>query len=620
MASTLFMFVAGLEMDLDKTMAQKHKPLIVGLCSVIFPFAWGFGVTWANPAAMGATPKADHEVYAFFAGTAMAITAMPVVAKTLRDVGLYRAEIGQVVMASATVDDLIGWSLFAVVLSMANPEKNMLPISTGAMIAVSITYVVFMVVFGRMVFDRFFLWIQATFSYPGGVLGFVIAWTYVSASLGTLFNLHYTIGGFVVGASMSNNKYLRSATRELLDDFICYCIAPIFFGFIAVGGDFIGDFDIALVAVVLVIACIGKFMGASLGARLTGNSWRESFALATCMNSRGAMEILLANVALSAGIIDGRMFVALIFMAIVTSLLPGPVLRLILKRKERKVFSAYMPNPSGFIPELKGTNVEAVVREMCAALKEPEAAELLIQQEQLLPSGNHDQLAVSWMNLDSARRTKICVALSKPGIDFSGQLGEPGNNPHVANIVVVVLFPPKIKLAKDVTLENDLIQQICLVFGRQAFRNEFMQATRFLEVLNLINVETHRQGLHSTQEEALHARRHSNPLILPLSETPPRGASSDSDKGLGGTKAADELDAKERQETPERGARPSPLLSTDQFQAGVPPQPLGSPRVAAEVSSFGPIIASPRVSQRAPDGTSPTGGLQRRNSHQIALV
>ena len=522
LASTLFMLVAGLEMDLDRILADSKRPLIVGFCSVLFPFVWGFGIAYAAPEAMGrADPNIETPIYAFFAGTAMAITAMPVVAKTLRDVGLYRSQFGQVVMSAATIDDLIGWSLFGIVLSLANPESTLIPgVGPGGVIGISIAFVIFLLVFGKLAFPRFFLWVQATFSFPGGILGFIMAWTFLAACGGKLIGLHNTLGAFLVGASLSNNKYLRSTTREVIDVFVTYCLSPIFFGFIAVGADFIADFDIALVAIVLAIACVGKFMGASIGARITGSSWREAFGLATCMNSRGAMEILLANVALNAGLIDGRMFVALVFMAIVTSLMPGPILRQVLRRKERKVFTTYMPQPRGFIPELKATDMEGAVRELCEALKRGEVADKLIEQERSVPSGNHDQVAVSVLHTEVVRKPKIALGISKTGIDFSGQEGYAGNHMPLSFIIIVILFPVKPAVTKknaDVTLEDDLIQQISLVFSRLAFRNEFVRTKRFLEVRQLINMELHRHGLHSTQEESIEAASGHQALVAPNS-------------------------------------------------------------------------------------------------------
>jgi len=160
-------------------------------------------------------------------------------------------------------------------------------IGIGGTIALSVAFEVFIVTFGRYTFRRFFSWIQARFSFPGGIMGFVMSWVSCCASFALWIGLHNTIAGFLVGASMSNNNQLRSRTREVFDQFVTYCLAPIFFGYIAIGADFIANFNISLIAIVLVIACVGKLAGASLGARLSGSSWKEAFAIATCMNSRG---------------------------------------------------------------------------------------------------------------------------------------------------------------------------------------------------------------------------------------------------------------------------------------------------------------------------------------------
>jgi len=499
-ASTLFMLVAGLEMDLTQILARKHRPIVVGFFSVLVPFLIGFFVAFGAPAVLGARPDQDPAVYAMFVGTACGITAMPVVAKTLRDVGLFRSALGQVVMSSATVDDLIGWSLFAIVLSLSTTDNGIPGIGVGPTIVIDIIFVLFVVIFGRLAFPRFFLWIQAKFSFPGGIIGFVIGWTFAVASFATYIGLHNTLGAFLVGASLSNNKYLRSSTREIIDHFVTYGLAPMFFGYIAVGADFIGDFNASIVFIVLTVAMAGKLIGASIGAKLAGSPWRESFAVAVCMNSRGAMEILLANVALAQGVIGNQMFVALVFMAIVTSLLPGPILRCILRRKQRQTFTVYMPRQGGFIRRLEGDSSEAVLQELCKSIGHPELAQPLVQQEQSEPSGNHDQLALVRMHWPTLTKPVIGMGLAPMGVDFSGQFGYPGEHPHYASIIVVCLFPER---SNDATLEDDIVQQVCLAFSRQPFRTSFMKATNFMEIESMIKYEMHRLGLHSVQEEGL---------------------------------------------------------------------------------------------------------------------
>jgi len=213
------------------------------------------------------------------------------------------------------------------------------------------------------------------------------------------------------------------------------------------------------------------------------------------------MEILLANVALNAGIIDGKMFVALIFMAIITSLVPGPVLRRILRRHERKTFTTYMTNPDGFIPDMKAMDMEAAIKELCAAANYSGLSEELINNEYANPCGNHDQLAICKAHVHDLSRIKIVLGFSKCGIDFSGQDGLFGEEYlHFSHIIVLVLFPDSTQ-RNDVALEDDIYQQLSLIFSRPSFRAEIFRAKQFLELLSLVNFETHRLGLHSAMEE-----------------------------------------------------------------------------------------------------------------------
>jgi len=242
----------------------------------------------------------------------------------------------------------------------------------------------------------------------------------------------------------------------------------------------------------------GKLIGASIGAKLSGSPPKESLAVAVCMNSRGAMEILLANVALASGVINNQMFVALVFMAIITSLLPGPVLRFLLRRKQRQTFTVFVPNPHGFMPNLEVDNSEDALKNLCKVIGHAEVTEMVIQQEQREPSGNHDQLALVRTHVPHLSHVTIGIGLSSAGIDFSGQGGYAGDHPHFSNIIVLCLFPES---SKDPTLENDVLQQISLAFSRQAFRNQFLKAKSYLEIQSLTKYELHHLGLDSTQEE-----------------------------------------------------------------------------------------------------------------------
>jgi Kef-type K+ transport system membrane component KefB len=119
-----FLFTAGLEIDLRSIFRQGKSALLVSLLGVIVPFALGFGSAGLFPHFLGAEDGADRLIFSLFVGTALSISALPVIAKILMDLNLLRSEMGTVVMSSAMFDDLVGWILFSMILGMMNAGSH----------------------------------------------------------------------------------------------------------------------------------------------------------------------------------------------------------------------------------------------------------------------------------------------------------------------------------------------------------------------------------------------------------------------------------------------------------------------------------------------------------------
>ena len=136
-------------------------------------------------------------------------------------------------------------------------------------------------------------------------------------------------GAYLVGIALGQSLESGEArdAHDITYQFALSFFAPLYFVSIGLKANFAANFDLPLVLLVLAVACVGKIGGAGLGARLGGMNLRESVAVGFGMNARGAMEIILASVALEAGLIDKRVFVALVIMAMVTSMLVGPVMK-----------------------------------------------------------------------------------------------------------------------------------------------------------------------------------------------------------------------------------------------------------------------------------------------------
>jgi Kef-type K+ transport system membrane component KefB len=155
-----------------------------------------------------------------------------------------------------------------------------------------------------------------------------------------------------VGVALGDSHHLRNRTRSHIEEFISSIFAPIFFASIGLQIDFAASFELTLVVVVFIIACIGKLASGVLGGKLAGMSPRESWALAFGMNARGTIEIILGLLALKYGLISDAMFVALVIMAIGTSMLAGPAIERILQRRKPLELGAAL-NSKAFVDNLR---------------------------------------------------------------------------------------------------------------------------------------------------------------------------------------------------------------------------------------------------------------------------
>lgn len=265
----LFLFVVGLEIRLEVVGARWRAIVPTSLLGLLVPFALGYGAVVAFPELWGA----GRPGLAPTLGIALSISALPVIARIMADLGLLRSDVGRVVMASAVVDDLIGWVGFAVVAAAF----------AG----------------------------QAEAAVAGGI------------------SAHASLGALLVGLAAA---YLTRARLESLQRVVHGVFSPLYFAAVGLGLDLVSHFDPVLVLVVFLIACLGKLVGASLGARLGGFPWREAIAVGAGMNARGAVGLLLASLAHQVGLVDDRVFVALVVMALATSLLAGALMPRVLGR------------------------------------------------------------------------------------------------------------------------------------------------------------------------------------------------------------------------------------------------------------------------------------------------
>lgn len=439
LAVVLFLLVAGLEVDLSIVLKQGRLAPKVSFLGITFSFALGFTVASLFPFAMGRHAEADSLTFALFFATAMSISALPVIAKTLMDLDLYRSDLGMVIVSAAIVDDLVGWIIFAVVLGMiggtAGHDNSIL-----LTILLTLTFAATMLTVGRYLIHRSLPFLQKYTRWPGGVLGFALTLALLGAAFTEWIGIHAIFGSFLVGVAIGDSRHLREHTRVTIDHFVSFIFAPVFFASIGLRVDFLAHFDWRLVMTVLTIACSCKLIGDTLGALWGGLSRRESLAVGFAMNSRGAMEIILGILALEAGLISERLFVALVVMAIVTSMLSGPMIRLILKPAKKRLLEVAI-SPNTFLPKLQAQSRRDAIREMVASAAEiididAETIERAVwKREETMSTGIGNGVAIPHARLKALTKSVVIVGISDPGIDFDAPDG------MLAHIIFMLLTP-----------------------------------------------------------------------------------------------------------------------------------------------------------------------------------
>lgn len=331
LAAVLLLFVAGLELRLGLFLHHGKAVISTGIGSMLLPFASGFAAAWYLPHWFGVEGgKESHLLFALFLGTAMAISALPVIARILLDMKLLKTEIGTVIIAAAVFNDIVGWMFFSFILSLVGESNGggRAVLNLAAILA----FAGFMLVFGRYAVNRLLPWIQDHLSWPGGVLGLSLGLCLFSAAFTEYLHIHAILGAFIAGLAIGDSPHLREQAREIMHQFVTNFFAPLFFVSIGLTVNFLEHFDGRVVAVMLLLAFIGKVLGAGLGARLGGMSGHHALAVGFGLNARGAMEIILGSLAYQAGLINHAVFVALIVVALVTSITSAPLMRLFLSK------------------------------------------------------------------------------------------------------------------------------------------------------------------------------------------------------------------------------------------------------------------------------------------------
>ncbi|MFE7446024.1 cation:proton antiporter [Streptomyces chartreusis] len=323
----LLVGITGMNIDLGLVRRKGRAAVLVSTGGLVVPFAGGVAVALAIPAAL-LVDGVDRTVFALFAGVALCVSALPVIAKTLLDMGLLHRNIGQLIVGASVVDDIAGWLLLSVVSAMATTGVH------GPDVVWSVVNLIAMLAcawfVGRPLVRRLLRWAARAGngeSVPAVCTVLIVLGAVASHAL----RMEAIIGAFIVGVLIGSSGELDRERLAPLRIMAVTVLAPLFFATAGLRIDLtaMARPEVALSAVlVLTVAVVGKFAGAYAGARAGRLGHWEALALGAGMNSRGVIEVIIAMVGLRLGILTTEMYTIIVLVAIVTSVMAAPLLRM----------------------------------------------------------------------------------------------------------------------------------------------------------------------------------------------------------------------------------------------------------------------------------------------------
>ncbi|HTV49756.1 MAG TPA: cation:proton antiporter [Steroidobacteraceae bacterium] len=330
----LLMFQIGADFEFGHLTRPKNRRAVLGIAavSVTIPFALGFGIGKLSAAALA--PHTDPLTYSMFLGVGTAITAVPILGRILREFDLTRREIGVVAISAAALNDVVGWVLLAGVAAYASarfsPAAVLLQVAGIGCLAAVAWFVL------RPLASRLLARMPiAHGNVPPNLLTVTLCLIFLMGMCTYKLSIFTIFGGFLTGLLFHRDRRFVEAWRAQVGNFVLVFFLPVFFTYTGLRTNvlgLVGVSDWVWLLAVLLTAILAKIVPVYFASRACGFLPRECAILGTLMNTRALMELIVLNIGYDLGFIPQKVFTMLVIMAVVTTVMTGPILRALLPR------------------------------------------------------------------------------------------------------------------------------------------------------------------------------------------------------------------------------------------------------------------------------------------------
>jgi Kef-type K+ transport system membrane component KefB/nucleotide-binding universal stress UspA family protein len=360
----LLLLLTGMETDLKLVRKSGWAAASIAICGIAFPFACGFLMGQFGPASLFGS--GDRLVPSLFLGTALSISSIKIVAMVVREMNFMRRNLGQIIVATAIMEDTAGWVIIAITFGIAGAggggaKHGVDFLNLAKTVGGVALFLIFCFTAGRWLVFTAIRWVNDNFRSDFPVITMILVIMGCFALITQLLGIRTVLGAFMAGVLIGESPILSGHIEGQLRGMITAFFMPIFFGMSGLAADLtiLKSGQIALFTTVLVaIASIGKFSGAFVGAMIGRLKWREGIALGCAMNARGSTEVIVASIGLSMGALTQNLYTMIVTMAVLTTMAMPPMLRaaltgLPLSKDEEIRIQREAMDQKGFLPQLE---------------------------------------------------------------------------------------------------------------------------------------------------------------------------------------------------------------------------------------------------------------------------
>jgi len=430
---------AGLEINFSRVWQQRGNAVKLSLSDLTLPVIISFIPIYLLPNHYLVDPS--HKLlFALFLSAVMTISALPVAIRGMRDLGILKTDVGFLILSALTMNDIAGWVLFTIILGVfAHGSLEISFIARLVILTIGFT-AISLTLFRRLV-DKIVTFIHNKTGDSSGLkITFIMLIGALFGAITLKIGIHSLFGFFIAGTILGEAKHISERDRFVVNRLVYSAFVPIFFANIGLHLDFIANFDIPLVLIMLSVGISSRYLAAYLGARWSGQHKSNLSVISIAHTPGGEMHIVVGMLAYSGGLISDKILVSIVSSSLISTIIFGPWLSFAVRKLRKNVHEVVFREEDVSIDVEVSSQEEMMILMSRTVAKRSKLQEELVYQElklreEQMSTAMGRAIAIPHARIESIKHSHVFVFHSRQGLEWDSPDG------NLVRLIVLLITP-----------------------------------------------------------------------------------------------------------------------------------------------------------------------------------